>query len=92
MATAYLRAESAPVILPKHFSQAAAVMAQFDRDKIASAIDVLIELLDVIDGDPEAEDDDPAGGAIEDEPHDPEGDYDSADLIRGGGSAEGEAA
>lgn len=55
MATAYLRAESVPVILPENFSQAAAVMAQFDRDKLASAIEVLVNLLDVLDGDPDAE-------------------------------------
>lgn len=34
----------------------------------------------------DAEDDDPAGGAIDDEPHDPQGDYDSGELIGGGGS------
>jgi len=55
MATAYLRAESAPVILPHNFAQAAAVMAQFDRSQIASAIDVLVNLLDVLDGDPDLE-------------------------------------
>ena len=55
MATAYLRAESVPVILPENFSQAAAVMAQFDRKQLASAIEVLVNLLDVLDGDPDAE-------------------------------------
>lgn len=55
MATAYLRAESVPVILPNNFAQAAAVMAQFDRDKIASAVEVLVNLLDVLDGDPDLE-------------------------------------
>ncbi len=34
----------------------------------------------------DCEDDDPAGGAIDDEPHDPMGDYDSGQLINGGGS------
>ncbi len=55
MATAYLRTESVPVILPNNFAQAAAVMAQFDRDKIASAVEVLVNLLDVLDGDPDLE-------------------------------------
>lgn len=55
MATAYLRAESAPVILPHNFAQAATVMAQFDRDKIASAVEVLVNLLDVLDGDADLE-------------------------------------
>lgn len=34
------------------------------------------------------EDDDPAGGAIDDEPHDPDGDLDTAEPIRGGGSGD----
>lgn len=55
MATAYLRAESVPVILPNNFTQAAAVMAQFDRAQIASAVEVLVNLLDVLDGDPDLE-------------------------------------
>lgn len=55
MATAYLRAESAPVILPHKFAQAAAVMAQFDRAQIASAVEVLVNLLDVLDGDTDLE-------------------------------------
>ena len=55
MATAYLRAESAPVILPHKVAQAAAVMAQFDRAQIASAVEVLVNLLDVLDGDTDLE-------------------------------------
>lgn len=55
MATAYLRAESAPVILPHNYAQAAAVMAQFDRAAIASAIEVMVNLLDVCDGDADFE-------------------------------------
>lgn len=35
--------------------------------------------------DDDAEDDDPAGGAIDDEPHDPEGDFDTEEGIPGGG-------
>lgn len=72
MATAYLRAESAPVILPHNFAQAAAVMAQFDRAAIGSAIEVLMNLLDVLDGNP---DDEPGG---DDEPLRANGD--SADV------------
>ena len=34
------------------------------------------------------EDDDPAGGAVDDEPHDPDGDQDTAEPIRGGGSGD----
>ena len=33
-----------------------------------------------------AEDDDHAGGNVTDEPHDPEGDYDSGECLPGGGS------
>ena len=55
MAMHFLRGESAPVILPDHFSQAAAVMARFDRAAIGSAIEVLVGLLDVLDGDPDLE-------------------------------------
>ena len=36
--------------------------------------------------DDEPEDDDPGGGNVEDEPHDPQGDYDYPGLIPGGGS------
>ena len=70
MATAYLRTESVPVILPNNFAQAAAVMAQFDRDKIASAVEVLVNLLDVLDGDPDLEPDgdETDGNGAEDEP------------------------
>lgn len=39
------------------------------------------------DDDP-AENDDPAGGAVDDEPHDPDGDFDTAEPIRGGGSGD----
>ena len=55
MATAYLRAESVPVILPKNFAQAAALLAQFDRATIASTIEVLVNLLDVLEDDPDRE-------------------------------------
>lgn len=55
MATAYLRAESAPVILPHNFAQAAAVMAAFDRATLASTIELLVNLLDLFDGDTDLE-------------------------------------
>ena len=55
MAMHFLRGESAPVILPDHFSQAAAIMARFDRAAIGNAIEVLVGLLDAIDGDPDLE-------------------------------------
>lgn len=41
------------------------------RKALAAAIETLIDVLDVIDGDPDLEDDDPAGGNVTDEPHDP---------------------
>lgn len=62
MATAHLGAESVPVILPHNFSQAAALFARFDRDTIASAVEVLVNLLDVLDGDADRE-----GGWTEDD-------------------------
>ena len=60
MAKHFLRGESAPVILPDNFSEAAAVLAQhlldrFNRDDLGAAIEVLVELLDVWDGDPDVE-------------------------------------
>ena len=55
MATAPLGAKSAPVTLSNNFAQAAAVMAQFDRAAIVSAVEVLVNLLDVFDGDPDNE-------------------------------------
>lgn len=41
---------------------------------IATAVDVLIAQLDARAGDPDLEEDDPAGGEITDEPHDCDGD------------------
>jgi len=43
-------------------------------DDIAIAVDALIAQLDARAGDPDIEDDDPAGGDITDEPHDDDGD------------------
>lgn len=47
---------------------------QFEQDEIGAAVDSLIAMLDERDGDPDVEDDDPAGGDIVDEPHDCDGD------------------
>lgn len=55
MAKHFLRADSVPVIIPEHFSQAAAIMARFDRAAIGNAIEVLVGLLDVLDDDPDVE-------------------------------------
>lgn len=55
MATNPIGAESLPVILPQNFAQAAAIMAQLDRGQIASTIEVLVNLLDVLDGDSDLE-------------------------------------
>ncbi|WP_343343385.1 hypothetical protein WJT74_07700 [Sphingomicrobium sp. XHP0239] len=52
MAEAILRAESAHHNTPNPF-------VDFDRDTIASAVEVLIAVLDAIDGDPDAENFDP---------------------------------
>jgi hypothetical protein len=70
------------------------ILARYDRAQLAGFIEVAVGLLDVIDGDVEAEpgtwpevhslrvgdpglhedaeDDDPGGGNVLDEPHDPE--------------------
>ena len=44
------------------------------RRRIIERIEADIALLDALDGDPDIEEDDPAGGDIQDEPHDPEED------------------
>lgn len=44
--------------------------------EIGIAVDALIAKLDALGGDPDLEDDDPAGGNITDEPHDTDGDED----------------
>ncbi|MEL7690529.1 hypothetical protein [Citromicrobium bathyomarinum] len=55
MATAYLRAESVPVILPHNLSAAAAVLAHADPDAIGKAVEALVLLLDAMSGDPDLE-------------------------------------
>lgn len=41
--------------------------AKHDRASLEAFLSLAIELLDVLDGDPDLEDDDPAGGNVEDE-------------------------
>ena len=60
MATNPLRAESVPTNPLNIFST-------FDRGTIASAVEVLVALLDTMDGDPDVEDDDPSGQCDEDD-------------------------
>jgi len=61
MATAPLGADSAHVIYPNRFPPAAAarvaqrMLARFNREELGNAIEVLVELLDVWDGDPDLE-------------------------------------
>ncbi|MEP7350679.1 MAG: hypothetical protein ABI668_12130 [Sphingorhabdus sp.] len=59
MATRALEPQSGPVTLPAHFAPMPAVMrtlAQFDRTSLEGFISVAIGLLDVVDGDPDTED------------------------------------
>ncbi len=68
---------------PVSFALAAMHAADPDRERIrdlrrriAERIEADIALLDALDGDCDLEDDDPAGGDVCDEPHDPEEDGD----------------
>lgn len=56
-----------------HFPAAypAKMPAYSTRKAIELRIELLIAVLDVMDGDPDLEEDDPFGGNILDEPHDP---------------------
>jgi hypothetical protein len=99
------------------------MLARFDRPKVEAFAEISIALLDLIDGDPDLEedddpgqctedevstnlealwngrpgcaisdpeeDDDPAGGNIEDEPQVDYGEFDTAAVIPGGGSGDG---
>ena len=60
MATNPLRAESVPTNPFQIFST-------FDRATIASAVEVLVHVLDAMDGDPDTEEDDDPGQCTEDE-------------------------
>lgn len=55
MATAYLTGGRYPVITRSDLTGAAALLANLDRSVIASAVEVLVNLLDVLDGDPDVE-------------------------------------
>lgn len=48
-------------------SLAAAILGRHSAQEIADAIEVLIDVLDALGGDPDLEDDDPAGQCDEDE-------------------------
>ena len=118
MARNLLKPHTRPVTMPGAFPPIPAVariLSRHDRSNLAAFVTVAIDLLDVLDGDPDledatdleddfsiytldlpsgagcpiadtGEDDDPAGGSIDDEPHDPEGDLDTNERIPGGGS------
>lgn len=51
MATAFAELDALPAVT--------SILAQFDRRKLASAVEVMIALLDAADPDPDLEDDDP---------------------------------
>lgn len=57
-----------------------AVAAHLDCAELGAAIDALIERMDAAAGDPDLEDDDPAGGDIVDVPHDAEADFGAEEL------------
>lgn len=52
------------------------VLSQFDRRTLASAVEVMIALMDAQDGDPDLEDDDPDQEHDGREPHDSWRSYD----------------
>jgi len=69
MATNPLRGEAAPVTLPgtiPPMPAVARILSRYDRGKLAAFVTVAIDLLDVMDGDPDLEEDDPSGVADED--------------------------
>lgn len=65
MATSPLGADSAHVIHPNRFPPAAAarvasrMLDRFNREELSNAIEVLVTMLDIWDGDPDEETDDP---------------------------------
>lgn len=69
MATQPLGHDSPAVTLPGAITPMPAlarVLARFDRDQLGNAIEVMLTLLDLQDGDPDTEDDDPSGQYDED--------------------------
>lgn len=75
MATHPLGAESVPsnplqFTLSPSFAPAAPLLrllSRFDREKVEAFAEISIAMLDLIDGDPDLEDDDPSGQCDEDE-------------------------
>lgn len=73
MATNPIGGSPSPVIHPNRFPPAAAarvaqrMLARFNRNELGNAIEVLVELLDACDGDPDEETDDPDLEAAGDE-------------------------
>lgn len=63
MATKAIRAEYRPVTIHPGIAR---VLGGFNREQLSSFIEVGIELLDAMDGDPDLEEDDPPGQCDED--------------------------
>lgn len=57
---------------PAPMPAVARILARYDRDKLEAFLSVAIDLLDTLDGDCDAEDDDPAEDADAAEDDDPE--------------------
>lgn len=73
MASNPIGREAQPVTLPGTIPPmpvVARILSRYDRGKLAAFVTVAIDLLDVLDGEPDAEDDDP-GEAVGDERGDP---------------------
>ncbi|ALR19027.1 hypothetical protein ATN00_00545 [Sphingobium baderi] len=45
----------------------ARILSRYDRERLEGFVAIAIDLMDLMDGDPDLEDDDPAGGNVEDE-------------------------
>ncbi|SCW36799.1 hypothetical protein SAMN02927924_00229 [Sphingobium faniae] len=76
MANTDLRADSALVTLPNclpSMPAVARILSRYDRERLEGFVAIAIDLMDLMDGDPDLEDgdadedDDPAGGNVEDE-------------------------
>jgi len=76
MAITDLRADSALVTLPNcipSMPAVARILSRYDRERLEGFVAIAIDLMDLMDGDPDLEDDDahedddPAGGNVEDE-------------------------
>ncbi len=62
-----------------------AILSRFDREQLAGFIAVAIDLADMLDGDADLEDDDPAERDDHDEDDDPSGQSDEDGINTGGG-------